>query len=99
MKDVTPSPGNRFGQPPSQTVVRDRWAIKATLLSFSGGLAVVECVASSQLFGVLPAYRLTLEWRTGMEPCDVEAEALIVSSQSLACLRQTMIAEAVEKIT
>jgi hypothetical protein len=68
------------------------------LISQSGGLAVVELLVSNQLFGVLPVYRLTLEWRAGMEQADVEARALAVAGQSLAYLRQAMIDEAVMKV-
>jgi hypothetical protein len=94
-----PGGGAGGGRLPRPENAHDRWIVSAALISHSGGLAVVEFIVTNQLLGVLPAYRLTLEWKAGMEQEDVEARALAVAGQSLAYLRQAMIDEAVAKVS
>jgi hypothetical protein len=82
------------GPPPN---AHDRWAASARLVSHSGGLATVELSFRNQALGALPAVRVTITWKPGMEARDVEALALQLAGQSLAYLSRACLDAATAK--
>jgi hypothetical protein len=75
----------------------DQWSAGAPLISHSAGLATVELRFSNQALGALPAFRVTIAWKPGLEGCDVEALALQLAGQSLAFLSRACLEAAAAK--
>ncbi len=82
------------GPPPN---AHDRWSAHASLVAQSGGLATVELSFRNQALGPLPAVRMTISWKPGMEARDVEALALQLAGQSLAFLSRACLDAAAAK--
>ncbi len=81
-------PLRRLGDLPPPTNAHDRWAVDARVIAQSAGLATVELALANQGLESRWVLRATIEWKTGMEARDVEAQALALAAQSLRYLGQ-----------
>lgn len=75
----------------------DRWQVEANLLEAAKGVAVVELRLINELMGALPAIRLSVPWQAGLEPADVETQALLLAAQSAGALKEACLQEGVRR--
>jgi hypothetical protein len=95
MSRARPPRRQEYLPPPSNT--HDRWTVDARVLAQSGGLATVELILANQGFENRWRFSTTIEWKAGMEACDVEAQALKLAGQSLRYLGRACVDVAVRK--
>jgi hypothetical protein len=90
-------PLRRLGYLPPPAKAHDRWAVDARVIAQSDGLAIVELTLANQGLRNRWIFKITVEWKAGMEACDVEAQALALTAQSLRYLGQACGEEAANR--